>query len=308
MDYKKRIIIITDISSLKSGELEPDDAQSMIRYLLYSNEFDTEGLIAAAYGNYGIKPEYIHKLINAYEEDYPFLIKHSDTYPLPSALRNVVKNGSLVHGDNNMGDCYDTEASDWIIHCADKVDDRPVWILLWGGALDVAQAIWRSQKSKSETDFNIFKRKLRVYSISDQYDSTGKWIKSNYPDIFYITNYNGFRGMYRDGDGTLCNEQWVRNNIINSGSLGAAYPLYNGKDPWGNVYGIKEGDTPSFLYLLYNDHTDTPELESWGGQFIKCGENQYCDISNIQEARKSIYKWRKDFQSDFQKRLEWCRK
>jgi len=37
---KPRIFILTDILN------EPDDSQSLVRYLLYSNEFQTEGIVA----------------------------------------------------------------------------------------------------------------------------------------------------------------------------------------------------------------------------------------------------------------------
>ena len=39
-DEKKRFVILTDM------ENEPDDSQTMVRLLLYSNEIDIEGLIA----------------------------------------------------------------------------------------------------------------------------------------------------------------------------------------------------------------------------------------------------------------------
>jgi len=38
--YKSRLIVLTDV------EADPDDTQSMVRLLLYSNEIDVEGLIA----------------------------------------------------------------------------------------------------------------------------------------------------------------------------------------------------------------------------------------------------------------------
>jgi hypothetical protein len=37
---KVRIFVLTDI------ENEPDDAQSLVRFLTYSNRFDVEGLVA----------------------------------------------------------------------------------------------------------------------------------------------------------------------------------------------------------------------------------------------------------------------
>ncbi|MFR5760100.1 MAG: nucleoside hydrolase-like domain-containing protein [Bacteroides cellulosilyticus] len=34
-----------------------------------------------------------------------------------------------------------TEGSDWIIKCARKESTRPLWILVWGGLDDLAQAL-----------------------------------------------------------------------------------------------------------------------------------------------------------------------
>ncbi|MDI4646352.1 nucleoside hydrolase-like domain-containing protein [Cohnella hashimotonis] len=43
---KSRVIVLTDISSVRGGFKEPDDAQSLVRFLMYANEFDIEGSIA----------------------------------------------------------------------------------------------------------------------------------------------------------------------------------------------------------------------------------------------------------------------
>ncbi len=40
VQVKPRVVVLTDI------ENEPYDAQSMVRFLLYSNHYDVEGLIA----------------------------------------------------------------------------------------------------------------------------------------------------------------------------------------------------------------------------------------------------------------------
>ena len=39
---RQRLVVLTDISSLKVGVAEPDDGQSLIRLMLYANEFDIE--------------------------------------------------------------------------------------------------------------------------------------------------------------------------------------------------------------------------------------------------------------------------
>jgi len=37
---KNRVVVLTDIAN------EPDDQMSMVRFLVYSNDFDVEGLVA----------------------------------------------------------------------------------------------------------------------------------------------------------------------------------------------------------------------------------------------------------------------
>ena len=42
-----------------------------------------------------------------------------------------------------LGEQKDTEASEAIIRIVDKPDQRPVWVCVWGGPCEVAQAIWK---------------------------------------------------------------------------------------------------------------------------------------------------------------------
>ena len=190
---RPRVIVLTDISSMQSDVLEPDDTESMVRFLLYSNEFDVEGLIATSYGLHGTKPEYIRQLIHAYGEVRENLAKHDERYPAAEQLLAVTTEGSGHVGMEYLGEGNDTPGSRLIIKAADKEDSRPLWILLWGGPLDLAQAIWRVCHDRTPEEAAVFKSRLRVYAIGDQYDGTGPWIKQNHPDIFYITNYAAFR-------------------------------------------------------------------------------------------------------------------
>ena len=111
----------------------------------------------------------------------------------------------------------------------------------------------------------------------------------------------------------------MKAHIHGHGALGDLYPDYNGGDIWssrlGQVRGIKEGDTPSFLSLVPNGLTDAdhPSLGSWGGRFAASG-HFLTDIPDIDldstadpEPRiSSVYRWRPAFQNDFQARLDWC--
>lgn len=92
---KPRVFILTDISN------EPDDAQSLVRYLLYANQFETEGLVActSTWMKKTVHPEDIEKIIRAYANVVDNLNKHvHPDHPYPSAqhLGSLVRKGAEV--------------------------------------------------------------------------------------------------------------------------------------------------------------------------------------------------------------------
>jgi hypothetical protein len=322
---RPRLLVLTDISSLTAGEAEPDDGQSLIRLMLYSNEFDIEGLVASSNLGHGqkVRPELIRRVVDAYGEVRTNLLLHDARYPPAEGLRDNIKAGQPVAGPEapvieSVGEGKDTEASDWIIRVVDRPDPRPVWVLVWGGSADLAQALWRVRSDRSPDELTRFVGKLRVHAIGDQ-DSTGPWIREEFPDLFTIVQRRAYRGMYRGGDTTLVSSDWVRQNIHGHGPLGDLYPDYNGGDIWsstlGQVRGIKEGDTPSFLSLVANGLGDEghPRLGSWGGRF-EGEDHRLTDVADTDldnsgdpdPRMSSVYRWRPAFQADFAARLGWC--
>lgn len=313
---KPRVIVMTDISSLKPGVGEPDDTQSLVRFLLYSNEFDVEGLIATATGrgrDGRVFPEYIRVIVEAYGKVYGNLSAHDPRYPTREFLMERIKSG--LPETESIGEGLDSEGSNWIISVVDKPDPRPVWVIVWGGTRELAQALWRVGKERSPREQVEFRSKLRVYAISDQ-DRTGPWIRARFPDLFYITSKLAFRGMYRGGDESLVTREWVDTHVNQGhGPLGEAYPNYDGGDPWGRVKGVKEGDTPSFLYLVPNglNNPEHPEWGGWGGRYTGNGKH-FSDAKDMVvvdsrvswDERATVFRWRSAFQADFQARLDWC--
>jgi Protein of unknown function (DUF1593) len=324
-ESRSRLIVLTDISSLTTGVAEPDDGQSLIRLMLYANDFDIEGLIATSNLGHAQKtrPDLIHQVVDAYQKVQPTLHQHDPRYPPAEALRGRIKAGQMVAGktvpvEATVGEGKDTQASQWIIQVVDRPDPRLVWVVIWGGSADLAQALWRVRRDRMPEEFRRFMAKLRVHAIGDQ-DSTGPWIREQFPGLFMITQRRAYRGMYRGGDASLVSPEWVETHIHQHGALGDLYPNYRGGDIWsgslGPVRGIKEGDTPSFLALIPNGLFDParPWLGSWGGRFRGEG-NQPTDIpdADIDTAgdpdprMSSVYRWRPAFQADFAARLDTC--
>src|SRR5262249_41279421 len=162
--------------------------------------------------------------------------------------RGCVKAGQPIAGlkmpvEQSVGEGKDTEASEWIITVVDREDARPIWVVIWGGSADLAQALWKVRVTRTPEELSRFVSKLRVHTIGDQ-DSTGPWIGEQFPGLFLITQRRAYRGMYRGGDTSLVGPDWVEANIHGHGPLGDLYPNYNGGDIWsarlGWVRGIKE--------------------------------------------------------------------
>lgn len=332
---KNRVVVLTDI------ENEPDDAQSLVRFLTYSNMWDVEGLIAttSVWQHDRIAPWRIQQILSAYEKVYQNLILHEPGYPEPNYLKSIVKEGSTKLGLHGVGKGEDSEGSDWIISILQKPDDRPVWFLLWGGSNTLAQALWKMKQTLPAKKLNHLVSKIRVYAIADQ-DNAGPWIRKTFPDLFYIVSpgYQEFneRG-YRHGtwtgisgerhyhfpsgaDTSIVGNDWVKNNIHEKGgALGNEYPF--------TEY-IMEGDTPSFLYLIDNGLgvPERPDYGSWGGRYelytphyrkffhqpetrpIWTNIEDMVIVGNISyiSDQATIWRWREAFQNDFAARIQWA--
>lgn len=261
---KHRLIVLSDI------EADPDDSQTLVRLLLYSNQIEIEGLIATTsiHQQARVAPETMHKIIDAYGKIQPNLLKHEAGFPLADELHNLVKQGLPVFGMQGVGEGKDSEGSNWIIKVLEKNDDRPVWVSVWGGPNTLAQALWKIKETKNKSEAKRLIDKLRVYTISDQ-DDTGIWMRKNFPELFYIVSvgsymnatWNAINSVIPGTNNEVISNDWLAENIQqNHGPLGVEYPDV--------AYGM-EGDTPSWLMLIQNGLNDPakPNWGSWGGRY-----------------------------------------
>jgi hypothetical protein len=311
---KRRVFVMTDISSLETKKGEPDDTQSLVRLLLYAGEIDLTGF-AATYTVHteGVNPDFIRRVIGCYGEVYKNLLRHDPDFPSAEKLLSGVYKGIVEPGRDKIG--KESEAARQIVSIADA-SEEVLWILAWGGVTDLAMALDLAKKEKTKDEMALFISKLRVYSIGDQYDDCGSWIRENFPALFYITSFRCHRGMYRCGDTGLCSPRWIKENLAGSPLIGA-YPIYDGGDIYGSFFGkvegLKEGDTPSFLYLI--DHGpgegEHPEYGGWGGRFVnRPGSRHFFDAADYYDGIfsewASVFRYRPDVQADFALRSRWC--
>jgi hypothetical protein len=328
---RSRLIVLTDLSN------EPDDEESLVRLLVYSDQFDIEGLIAttSTWLRQNPREDIIRRDLAAYAEVRTNLLKHAAGFPPVENLLAVTRTGQATYGMVAVGQGKSTGGSRRIIEAVDGADDRPVWVAVWGGPNTLAQALWDVRTSRSPAEVDRFVAKLRVYSISDQ-DDSAPWMRREFPKLFYIvtpsnpassleyyratwTGISGGRGEQTVAGYhfDMVDNPWLEPNVIkNHGPLGALYPP---------LKYLMEGDTPSFLGLI--DHglgwEISPAYGGWGGRYAlyqPAGETRpiWTDHANTRDTvavekgrtetsnQATIWRWREQFQNDFAARMDWC--
>ncbi|HUG69637.1 MAG TPA: DUF1593 domain-containing protein [Pirellulaceae bacterium] len=314
-----RLAVLTDIGG------DPDDQQSLVRLLLYSNEFEIEAFIASASGTRGelkestTRPDLIRETINAYGQSRTNLLRHATGWPTAEQLLSVVKSGNPHRGRSRIGEGHDSEGSRLLIERIDAgTPARPLNISIWGGQTDLAQALWRVKQDRGAAGLSKFVQNFRVYDINDQ-DGIAAWMRTEFPEMTYILalaptgrdkREGTYRGMYLTGDEALTSREWIEHNVRNAGPLGAIYPTKTWTAPNPHAC-LKEGDTPSWFFFLPlggNDPND-PSKPGWGGQFRREADGWWRDLPATADfdPRTTVSRWRPDFQRDFSRRMSWCR-
>jgi hypothetical protein len=315
---RPRLAVLTDIGG------DPDDTQSLVRLMVYVNEFEIEALIASASGTRGelkkstTRPDLIREVIEAYGKILPNLQGHTEGWPTTEQLVRCVKSGNPQRERAHIGEGHDTEGSKWLedqIHAGTQ--ERPLNIAIWGGQTDLAQALWSVKRERGDKGLAEFVTRFRVYDIADQ-DGIADWMRGEFPGMHYVLanampgrdrREGTFRGMYLTGDESLTSREWIEKNVRSKGALGALYPVKTWTPP--NRHGcLKEGDTPSWFFFLRvggNDPSD-PAKPGWGGQFRREADGWYRDLAFTKDfdPRTTVSRWRPDFQADFAKRMSWC--
>lgn len=206
---KPRVVVTADP--------ELDDSNSLVRYLLYSADFQTEGIIYASSGfhwkgdgtgkkwsmpnreyfRFGLKlcpceswrwapdERFIDDAVEIYAKVYRNLRVHDKNFPTPAELKSKIRWGN-VEFDGDIS--KDTPGSDLIKALLLDNKPGPIYLLAWGGQSTIARALNSIQDQYKDTPqwTAIYQKVSRkaILSTSGDQDDTGKsYIQPNWPDI-----------------------------------------------------------------------------------------------------------------------------
>jgi hypothetical protein len=305
-----RVVIETDAGG------DPDDEQSLVRFLLYANEWDIEGIIAnrpEARNGENLNPErsglgIVRAMLSAYADCYPNLSRHDERYPAPELLRQ-----RTVAGYDDTSDGVDL-----ILKAIERDDPRPVWYCDWGtdsgGAKNnLRRALDRVLQQRGAVEYAKLKDRLRLASADAFGEHTREiappfalWVDTFRPELDRLRWYHTFSGLTATAGGFDI-ERDVRTG---HGPLGALYPL-------NTTHRQKEGDTMTFLYLVPTGMNDPqePGWGSWAGRYGRQPDagprayywaNQQDEWQGTRNRANTLARFAVAIQNDFAARADWC--
>ncbi len=302
---KPRIIATTD------GEI--DDRCSMVRFLLYANEWDIEGIVISSSkfhwkGHDWAGEKWIHEDIDLYAQSYDNLKQHDPGFPTPQELKDLVYVGN-IDAEGEMG--KDTPGSDRIVEVLLDDEPGPVYLQAWGGTNTIARALWKIQHEYPDQMDKVSKKAV-IYIILDQDKTFREYIQPNWPDVQVLGSFRQFATVAYDWDEIIPESEhkfydaaWMKANILEGhGPLCASYEAHDD----GRFR--SEGDSPSFMHQIDVGlgSLEHPSYGGWGGRFVreKGTKNVWRGAKDDGSWSKPVWRWSEAFQNDWAARADWC--
>ena len=284
-----------------------------MRFLVFANEWDIEGIVAnrplaRAGENRNVERTglgIVRRLVEAYGHCYSNLVEHDSRYPPPERLL-----ARTVPGYDNTD-----EAVRLIMAAVDSADPRPLWYSDWGtdhGAStnNLRRALDRVLRERGAQGYARFKQRLRLSSADPFREHTSTieppfplWVDTFSPELERKRWYHRFSALTARAGGFDL-ERDVRTG---HGPLGALYPT-------NTTHWQKEGDTMTFLYLVPTGMND-PEHPTWGSWAGRYGSregfsgkhyfwaNQTDAWDGATNRDNTLARWAPDLQNEFRARM-----
>ena len=286
---RPRVVVTTDP--------ELDDLNSMLRFLLYSNELEVEGLVYASSQFHwagdpdaGVAPHrwpapgdrlHIDEAVDRYAQVHENLTRHAEGYPTPEALRAVIAVGNVaVLGEY----AADTPGSDLVKRVLLDDDDRPVFLGCWGGPSTVARALRSIEQEHRDSPawervHAQVSRKAVITAFGEQDPTFAEYIRPTWPDIEFrevaTTTWGYFaRTVVLPEHLEYLSADWMRTHVSEVGPVGQSYRV------WGDGKQMAPGDVEDYFGLsgLTSDELRALGYEVWmppqeAGSWISEGDS-----------------------------------
>ncbi|MBN2449854.1 MAG: DUF1593 domain-containing protein [Lentisphaeria bacterium] len=303
------------LRTIATTDGEIDDRCSMIRFLMYANEWDIRGIVHSS-SKYHWKGDATHarhnwedeswldRQLDAYERVFPSLASNDPGYPTPAHLRGQVFVGNVAYeGDMDRP----SPGSQRIVDVLLDPDPSPVWLQAWGGANTIARALKTIEEEHPERVEEV-SRKAKLFLIAVQDNTMDAYILKRWPKVELILSTAfgaiayGWQKIMSPEEQAYFDARWMQANILRDhGPLAALYEAH------GDGRFRSEGDSPAFLHLIdvgLGSHLD-PSWGGWGGRFER-RDGRWLSAADGRDRQRAILRWAAAFQNDWAARADWC--
>lgn len=255
-----RVFVFTDIN-IDSGD--PDDRQSLVHLLWYSDELEIAGIVPDRWNAQGYEASMM--VVDEYEKDFESYKFQEKGYPEPNDLRDLIAK-DLDH------------TFQLFLKAASQKKD-PLYVLIWGNMENFGKVIRRN----AELSDNI-----RLISIGTglMYEQDIQHLPENWnrskPCMQLNWNGSGRAEIYNDPrfhDMWWLEINWTYNGMFTGheprqmfeklavyGAMGQHMVTITENQPWAQYFRV--GDTPSVLFVIDpRNNLDNPTQSSWAGEF-----------------------------------------
>lgn len=282
---------------IATSDGEIDDECSMVRFLLYANEWDVEAIVTSSsqyhwQGHKWAGDDWLDPYLDAYSKVYPNLKRHDPEFPTPDYLRSRAALGN-VKSEGDMDE--ETPGSKLIVKVLlDESDERPIWLQAWGGTNTIARALKTIEEEHPESMAEVA-QKIRFFFIWEQDETYQKYIRPHWEkyeiptiicDQFWAIAYEWKKILTEDKQAYFKSE-WIKTNVLSDhGPLCSLYKAHvpgshglSGDTDFVDGDFRSEGDSPSFLHVIPTGlrSTESPGYGGWGGRYKNVRGNVWLD-------------------------------
>jgi len=311
------------IRTIITQDGEVDDQNSLRHFLFYTNEVELQGIVLTSSRFHwkgipgAVRPEktgsgdfdneystetgpfdrpwrwtgtdWMFRVIDDYEKDYPNLVRHDPAYPSPDYLRSVTKVGNVGYEGEREAP---SEGSELIRQRILDCDPRPLYLQVWGGCNTIARALMDIQaEHEGRSGWEELRKKITdkviITACGEQDPSYREYIAENWPGIMFVRTlqmesyaYFWYKMPECESKDTLKADFMKREILGRKSALAGGYctwldgKYYEGEDadcqfgtnqalaenwvgvkmfglpPAGQYDFLSEGDSPTFFPLL----------------------------------------------------------
>lgn len=256
---KPSVFIFTDIN-IDAGD--PDDRQSLIHLLWYSDQLDIKGIVPDRWEAGGYKACTL--ALDAYARDYKQYSFKTKGFPLPRKLQQTIVRDS-------------SDAVKKFIKAAKN--NQPLYVLVWGNMSLISQILVQNPKLSHnirlvtigtglllERDRQYLAEKQKLAHPCQQPNWNGKgrnllFSDARFNDLWWLEINWTYNGMFTGKE-----PETLFDTLKTYGEMGKHIATVVKNHPWAQYFRV--GDTPSVLYLIDPAHKpDQPTESSWAGSF-----------------------------------------